>query len=60
MLKSDQNCIAQDNLSIGGFSDAGKCVQTLNAFMLKLHFGTGSQDFSGTSWPILIKFAGLM
>ena len=62
-LKSDQNCSVQVNLSIGVFSDAlrsGYFVKTLNAFILKLDSENGSQDFSGTTLPILFKFIGFM
>ena len=50
-------------LSIGVFSDALRSenfVKTLHAFISKLHFENGSQDFSGTTWPNLFKFTGLM
>ena len=38
------------------FSDALRSenfVKTLNAFISKLHFENGSQDFLGTTWLIL-------
>ena len=44
------------------FSDAlssKNFVKTLNAFISKLHFKNGSQDFSVTTWPILFKFTGV-
>ena len=51
-LKSDQNCNLEVNVSIGVFSNALRgenFVTTMNAFISKLHFGNGSQDFSGTT-----------
>ena len=62
-LKSYQNYSLQVNLSIGVFSDALRSenfVKTSNAFISKLHFENGNQDFSDTTWPIWFKFTGLM
>ena len=62
-LNSDQNCSVQVNLFMGVFSDAlhsENFVKTLDVFILKLHFENGSQDFSGTTWPVLLKFTGLI
>ena len=50
-LKSDQNCSVQVNFSISVFCDTPRSENfvTLNAFIRKLHFENGSQDFSGTT-----------
>ena len=58
-----QICNVQVNLSVEVIFDAlcsENFVKSLKAFISKLHFENGSQDFSGTTRPILCKFAGLM
>ena len=53
----------QVNLYIDVFSDALRSeafVKTLNAFISKLYFENVSQDFSGTTGSILLKFTGIV